>query len=187
MVDGEVRVAGVELALHAEETRLHEDGDLVGEKRHAAVAQGVVLPEGRDAADAPLVLVGDVEHVAVALLERVQLVEHEAQGVLREDRRVAVLGGLVAGEEGLVLDVDAHVVEDVREGKRATHDGGLVLRLAVGLGAEHGALGVDERPLVEDLLAEGPHACGQCPEVLLVLHGRYSFLDFVTNPTYLRS
>ncbi len=96
MVHGQVGVAGVEFAFHAKEAGLHEDGDLLGQQGLAAGAQVVVLPEGGDGADLVFGFLGDVEDVAVALLEEVQLVEHEFQGVLREHRRVAVLGGLVA-------------------------------------------------------------------------------------------
>ena len=170
MVDGQVRVAGVELALHAKDARLHEDRDLVGQQRLTASAQVVVLPEGGNVTHALLVLLRHVEHVAIALLELVELVDDEAQGVLGEDRSVAVLGRLVARDERLVLDVDRHVIEHVGEGQCTAHDGRLVLGAAVGLRVEHGALCVHEGLLVEHLLAVGLHALGQGAKVLSVLH-----------------
>ena len=115
MVDSQVRVAGVQLALHAKDARLHEDGDLIGQQRLTASAQVVVLPEGGDIAYGLLVGLRHIEDVSVALLERVQLVHHKAQRVFGKDRGVAVFGGLVASDEGLVLYVDAHVIKDVRK------------------------------------------------------------------------
>ena len=186
MIDGEMGVAGVELALHSEDARLHEDGDLVRQERLAASAQVVVLPEGRDVAELPLGLLGDVEHVAVALLELVELVDHEAKGVLGEDGGVAVLSRLVAADEGLVLDVDRHLVEDPLEHERAPHDGRLVLARLVGFCGENRTLGVDEGFLVEDLLAEGLHATSQYSEVLPVLHCSAPSLVYRMSCTFVR-
>ena len=170
VVDGQVRVAGVELALHAKDAGLHEGRQLVGKHRQPVVTQGVALPKRRDVADGLLVLLGHVEHVTVAPLEEVELVEHEAERVLGEDRRVAVLGRLVADDQCLVLDVDGHVVEDVGKAEGPAHDGRLVGRLTVGLSAQYGTLRVYEGSLVEHLLSEGLHALGEGPEVLAVLH-----------------
>ena len=166
-----MRVAGVELALHAKEAGLHVDLHLVGNQRHALVAQGLSLPEGGDVADLPLGLLRDVKDVAVALLKEVQLLEHKAQRVLGEDRCRLVGTGLVAGDGRLGLDVDGHVVEDVLEHQRAAHDRGEMLGLTVGLGGEDGALGVDVGLLVDDLLAVGLHARGELTEMRDVLHG----------------
>ena len=168
VVDCQVGVAGVELALHAKEAGLHVDLDLVGQKRLPTGAQVVVLPEGREVTELLLGLLGDVEGVAVALLEGVKLVQDELHRVLGEDGGVPVLGGLVARDEGLVLDVDRHVVEDVLEHERALHHVGLVLVGAIGLGGQHRALGVDVGLLVEHLLAERLHAGRELSEVAAV-------------------
>ena len=171
VVDGQVGIAGVELALHAKEARLHKYVNLMGQERTALLAQGPALPEGGDGAELGLCLLGDVEDVAVAQLEGVQLVDHEAHGVLGEDGRVHVLAGLVAGQEGLVLYVDGHVVEDLLEHAGATHDGRLGQVLAVGLGGKERTLGLHVGNLVEHLLAEGGHAGREGAKVLGVLHG----------------
>ena len=172
VVHRQVGVAGVELALHAENAGLHEHADLVGQQGAAAGAKVVVLPEGGNGAELALGVLGDVEHVAVALFKCVQLVHDELQGVLGEDGGIAVLGSLVARQQGLVLDVDGHFVQDVLQHQRALHDAGLVAVRLVGLCGQNGALRVDVGFLVQDLLAEGLHAGRQCAEVLGVFHSR---------------
>ena len=188
VVHGQVGVTGVELALHAEDAGLHVDLDLLGQKGLAAGAQVVVVPEGREVAELLLGLLRDVEDVAVALLEGVELVDHELHRVLGEDRGVPVLGGLVARDERLVLDVDRHVVEDLLEHEGALHHVGLVLVLAVGLRRQHGALGVDVGLLVEHLLAERLHARRELSEVALVCLGHlglpFSWGAFWLQHTY---
>ena len=157
------------------------------------VAQSVALPEGRDVANGLLVDLGHVEDVAVSLLELVEFVKHESQRVLGEDGGVAVFGRLVAGDERLVLDVDAHVVQDVSKAEGSAHDGRLIGRLPVGLGAKDGTLGVHEGLLVEHLLAKGLHTGREGSEVLAVLHGfllalvQIVLLSFVTHSTRVQS
>ena len=170
VIDRQMRVTGVEFALHTEDAGLHEDGHLVGQQGLAAAAQIVVVPEGGDVSNRLFVIIGHVEHITVALLELVEFVDHKTQGVLGKDRGIAVLGGLVAANQRLVLDVDAHVVQYVRKGQGTTHHRRLVLRLAIRLRVEHGPLSIHEGPLIEHLLAECLHASGKRSEVFAVLH-----------------
>ena len=175
VVDGEMRIAGVQLALHTEDARLHEDADLVRQQHAAAVAERVVLPERRDAPQLFFRFFCNIEDIAVALLEQVELIHDEFHRVLWEDRRVAVLRRLVAAEERLVLNVDRHVAEDRLEHAGAQQHARQVAVLLVHPRRDDGALRVDVRFLVEYFLAEGLHARRQSSEMLCVFHDSSSF------------
>ena len=151
-------VARVELALHAEDAGLHKDADLVRQKRLASGAKIVVFPERRDVAQLLLGLLGDVKHVAVPLFKQIQLLEHKAHRVFREDRRVYVFRGLIAGQKRLILNINGHVLQNVLEHPRPCHDAGLILVLAIGLRCQNGTLGVDIRLFIQHFLTECLHA-----------------------------
>ena len=165
IVHREVGVARVQLALHSEQASLHIDGHLVGNQGVAPGAQVVVPPEGRDA---PQVLLGrlrDVKHVAVPLFKRVQLVHHEVQRIFREYGRVTVGGGLVARQQGLVLDIDRHVLQYVLQHQRPAHHRGLMPVGAISLRAEDSPLRVDAGLSLQHGFTVSPHAFGQFAKV----------------------
>ena len=157
IVDCQMRIARVELALHAKDAGLHKDADLVRQKRLTSGAKIVVFPERRDVAQLLLGFLRDVEYVAVPLFKQIQLLEHKAHGVFREDRRVHVLGRLIAGKQRFVLNIDRHVLQDLFEHKRPCHDAGLILIFLISLRCQNGALGIDVRLFIQHFFTECLH------------------------------
>ena len=170
VVHRQVGVAGVQLALHAEQAGLHVHGHLVRHDGPTPGPQAVVLPEGGDGAQGFLGLFGNVEHVAVPLLEQVQLVDDEAHRVLREHGGVPVGGGLVARQQALVLDVDGHLLQDVLQHQRPAHHRRLVAVGLIDLGTQQGALGVHIGLLLQYGFTVSVHALRQAAEAGLVHH-----------------
>ncbi len=175
IVDRQMRVTGVELALHAKDAGFHEYTDFLGQQRLAAGAQVVVLPERRDVTQLLLRLLRDVEHVAVSFFEQIQLFQDEVHRILRENGRVAVFGGLIAGQQRLILDIDAHMLQNFFEHQRPRHHARLILIFLIGLCGQNGALGVHIRLFVQHLLAEGFHPGRQGSKVFRVFHKALSY------------
>lgn len=170
VVDGQMRVAGVELAFHAKHAGFHEHLHSVGNERLAFGAEVVVVPKRGDRAKLRLRFVGDVKNVPVALFKQVEFVEHKLERVFRENGRVAVFGRLVAGQQRFRFDINRHLVQDLLQHQRPHHDLRLVLILLIRLGCQHGALGVDIRFLVEHRFAKGVHPFGQRAKVFGWFH-----------------
>ena len=152
-----MRIARVELALHAKDAGFHEYTDFLRQKRLTSGAKIVIFPERRDVAQLLLGFLRDVEYVAVPLFKQIQLLEHKAHGVFREDRRVHVLGRLIAGKQRFVLNIDRHVLQDLFEHKRPCHDAGLILIFLISLRCQNGALGIDVRLFVQHFFTECLH------------------------------
>ncbi len=170
IIHGQMRVARVQLAFHAEDARLHENIDFFRQQRFTSRAEVVILPERRDVPELLFGFLGDVKHVAVSFLEKIQLGHHEFHRVFREDRRVPVLGRLIAYEQRFVFDVNAHVLEDILEHPRSGHHPRLIEILFVAFGRENGAFGVNIRLLVQNFFAKFLHSCGQRPKMFCVFH-----------------
>ena len=152
-----MRIARVELALHAKDAGFHEYTDFLRQKRLTSGAKIVIFPERRDVAQLLLGFLRDVEYVAVPLFKQIQLLEHKAHGVFREDRRVHVLGRLIAGKQRFVLNIDRHVLQDLFEHKRPCHDAGLILIFLISLRCQNGALGIDVRLFIQHFFTECLH------------------------------
>ena len=170
VVHGQVGIARVQLAFHAEEAGVHVDLHFFRHQRLAAGAEIVVLPEGGDVPQLLFGLFRNIEDVAVTLLEEVQLVHDELHGVLREDRCAAVHRGLVADEDRLIFNVNIHPGQNVLEHQRPLHDRGLVHVLFISFRGQDCALRVDVGLLVQDALAVCLHSGGKGSELRFVLH-----------------
>ena len=170
VVHRQMGITGVELALHAEDAGFHKDADFLRQQGFPAGPEVVVLPEGGQLPQGRLGLLGDVENIAVPFFELVQFLQHELHGVFREDRGVAVFGGLVPCQQALVFNVDGHVVQDVCQHQGPLHDRGLVLVFPIGLGGQHSPLGIDKGLFLQHFLPEGLHSWGQGAKVGSVFH-----------------
>ncbi|OPZ68354.1 MAG: hypothetical protein BWY81_00871 [Firmicutes bacterium ADurb.Bin467] len=166
VVDGDVRVARGEVALGLDDAEIVEQPALGRHRGEAPVQQRVVLPERVDVPQLLLRLLGDVEHVAVALVEFVELPDDPVHRVLGKHGRGAVGGRLVAREQALGLYVDRHVLEDVLKHQRALDRERLVGMSAVALRRQYRALRADLRLDIQQRLAEAPHPGGQFAEAV---------------------
>ena len=165
VIDRAVRVARGDVALRLDDAEVIVEPRVGREGRETPVEHRVVLPEGRDLPQLPLILLRDVKDVAVPALELVELVDHPRHRVLGEDRRAAVARRLVSGDQRLRLDEDRHARKHLAQHGRALEGERLVLPLAVDAGGDHRALDTDLRLRVQQLLAEGRHARGKLSKI----------------------
>ena len=170
VVHCKVCVSCVELALHAKEPCVHVDLHLFRHKRLAAGAEVVVLPERSDLAQLLLGLFRNIEDVAVSLLKQVKLVHDELHRVLREDRRSAVDGGLISDQNGLVLNINIHLCQNILQHQRSLHDRRLIQILLIGFCGQDSTLCVDIGFLIQDALAVCLHSGCQGSEMCFVFH-----------------
>jgi hypothetical protein len=148
VVGDDVAVAGVGDATAVDEALGLRVEDLPRDAGVDLVLVRAPVPEAVDGADVRLDLLGDLEGVAGAQGELVQLVDHPVDGVLGEDRGGEVARGLVAEHEGVGLDVDGHLPEGGREGEGLAPHEGLVLVLPEHPRVDHGPLAAQRRHAV---------------------------------------
>ena len=153
-------VSSVQLAFHAKQAGLHKDADFVGQKGFATGAEIVILPEGSDGPKLFFGFLGDVEHVAVALLEQIQLIHDEFQGIFGENGSIAVLGSLISCEKGFIFNIDGHMLQNLLQHQGTHHDPGLVQAFTVSLRGPDGTLGVHIGFLIQNFFAKSLHAFG---------------------------
>ena len=157
IVHDDVCIACVQLAFHSEEAGVHIDLHLFGNQHLATGTEVVVLPEGGNGAQLLFGFFGDVEYIAVPLLEQVQLIHNEFQSVLRENRSILVRGCLVAHQNSFILDIDGHFLKDVLQHQRPLHDRALMYIGLVAFRCQQRTLGIDIRLFIQDTFPEGLH------------------------------
>jgi len=114
VVHRDVRVARGDVALGLDDAQVVVKARALGEGCVALVLKRAALPVGVDfVAQDALVLLGDGEAVAVALVYEVQLLDHPIHRVFGEDGRGAVAAGLISQEQRVGVDVDGHVPKHV--------------------------------------------------------------------------
>ena len=165
IVHGQMGVAGGDVALVADDAQIVNLPGLLRIGGVGLVLKRAALPVRIDVPQHLLVFLRNGEAFAGALVEIVQLANHPVHGILRKDGRGAVFTGLIAHDERLRLDVNAHVFQNFPEHVGALEHDLIHFMLPVGVGGQNGALCAHSGLDVQKRAAESLYSLGGCSEV----------------------
>ena len=165
--------AGIQLSFHAKDTGLHEYADLIRQQSLTTCPQIVVIPERCDRTQLLLCFFCDIEDIAIPQLKLIQLIDDKAHRILRKNRRIAVLGSLIAGQQRLILNIDAHMSQNMLQHQCPFHHIWLILMCPISFCYQQRALSIDIRLFIQDFFTEGLHTLRQRTKMFLIFHFLY--------------
>ena len=170
-----MRIPCIQLTFHAENTCFHENADLIRQECFTFCPKIVVLPERCNGAKLFLRFLRDIENITITFLKLVQLVHDKFHRVFRENRRITILRGLIAGQQCLVFYINGHVFQNISQHKGTLHYIRLVLMAFVSFGNQHCPFSINIRLFIQHLFTECLHPFRQCTKMFRVFHSNPSF------------
>ena len=163
-------VTCIELTFHTEESGIHIYLHFFRYKGLPSCSQVVVLPEWSYLTKLPLCLFRDIEDIAVTLLEKIQFVHNELHSILWENRRSAIDGRLITGQQGLVLNIYIHLRKNVLQHQCPLHYRRLIQILLIAFCCKDSALCIYIWFLIQNTLAICLHSWCQGSEMRYIFH-----------------